>query len=198
MKSHSLFLFYLPLWRPLGYTLVALGAIFEGDGTVFTSGFLTAGGFFDVGDMLIISFFSVLLGDMMWYAIGRNYISRYPRIVASVNTFAKPFDRHITEHSTRTLIITKFLYGAHHAVLIRAGMHHLDFKKFIKGEIFAIPIWICTVGGLGYFSERTLHPVRHYLKFAEISLVLGLLAFFALEYLLHFLSNRELKNSDTK
>ena len=196
MKAHSLFLFYLTLWRPIGYTLVALGAIFEGDGTIFTSGFLTAGGFFDVGDILIIAFISILVGDTMWYFVGKKYISRFPRFAKTVDTFAKPFDRHITDHPTRTLIVTKFMYGAHHAVLIRAGMHHLDFKKFIKGELLAIPIWICTVGGLGYFSERTLHPIRHYLKFAEISLLFGLLAFFALEYFLHRLSTRELKNDN--
>ena len=99
MRLHSLFLFYLTLWRPLGYSLVALGVAFEGDGMLFTSAFLTAEGFFDVGDMMIIIFLSVILGDTIWFLIGRNYIRRFPRLVRLVNKFAKPFDRHLGDAS---------------------------------------------------------------------------------------------------
>jgi membrane-associated protein len=196
MRLHSLFLFYLTVWRPLGYVLVAFGMVFEGDGMLFTSAFLTAEGFFDIGDILIVIFISVLLGDSMWYWIGKKYAMRFPRFVNVVNKFAKPFDRQMTRNPTRTLIVTKFLYGAHHAVLIRSGMLNLGFKKFIKGDLIAIPVWVSVVGGLGFFSERTLLPARQYLKFAEISLLLGLIAFFALEYFLHRLSVREMEFVD--
>ena len=184
-------MFYLTLWRPLGYTLVAIGLVFEGDGTLFTAAFLTAEGFFDVGDMLIIAFLSVLFGDLMWYFIGKKYIFRFPRAVAFVDKFAKPFDKRIVENTTRTLIVTKFLYGAHHSVLIRMGMKNIELRQFIKGELIALPIWIFVVGGIAFFSEKTLLPARHYLKFAEMSLLLGLLAFFVLEYVLHRLSTRK-------
>lgn len=193
MKLHSLFLFYLTIWRPLGYTLVSLGMIFEGDGMLFTSAFLTAEGFFDISDILIVIFISVLLGDSFWYWVGRKYATRFPRFVNVVNKFAKPFDRHLANNPMRTLLVTKFLYGVHHAVLIRAGMFKMDYKKFIKGDLIAVPIWIAVVGGLGFFSERTLLPARHYLKFAEISLLFGLIAFFVLEYFLHRLSVVELE-----
>ena len=196
MKLHSLFLFYLTVWRPLGYTLVSLGMVFEGDGMLFTSAFLTAEGFFDIGDILIVIFISVLLGDSMWYWIGRNYATRFPRLVNVVNKFAKPFDRQLANNPTRTLLVTKFFYGAHHAVLVRAGMLKMEYKKFIKGDLIAVPVWVVVVGGLGFFSERTLLPARQYLKFAEISLLFGLLAFFALEYFLHRLSIRELETID--
>ena len=188
MWLHSLFLFYLTLWRPLGYSLVALGVAFEGDGMLFTSAFLTAEGFFDVGDMMIIIFLSVILGDTIWFLIGRNYIRRFPRLVRLVNKFAKPFDRHLSENPTRTLIFTKFLYGANHAMLLRAGMSEISYKKFIKADLVSIPIWITVVGGLGFFSAHTLHSARHYLKFAEISLALALIGFFVLEYFLHKIS----------
>jgi len=196
MKLHSLFLFYLTASRPLGYTLIGLALIFEGDGALFTSAFLTAGGFFDIGDMIILVFFSVFFGDLMWYFIGRKYISRFPKIARAVDKFARPFDRRISDNPIRTLIITKFLYGAHHSVLIRMGMNKIDLKKFIKGEFIALPIWIFIVGGMGYFSEKTLLPARHYLKFAEISLLFGLLGFFGLEYFLHRLSLRESQKND--
>ncbi len=37
---HSLLLRYLVVWRPLGYFLVCLGVIIEGDVVVFTAAFL--------------------------------------------------------------------------------------------------------------------------------------------------------------
>lgn len=193
MHFQSLFLSYLVIWKPLGYILAFLGMVFEGDGVLFTVAFLTAEGFFDVGDMLVVVLLSVIFGDTLWYWIGRKYVVAFPRVVGWVDRFAKPFDRHLLDRPTRTLLLTKFVYGAHHAVLIRAGMFQMDFKKFIKSDLLSISVWVAVIGGLGYFSSFSLAYEKKYLRYAEIALLIGLVLFFVVEHYIKKISQKELQ-----
>lgn len=193
MHLQSLFLFYLTAWQPLGYIFAFFGMIFEGDGSLFTLAFLTAEGFFDASDMLIVVFLSVIFGDMLWYWVGRKYITSFSRIAKWVDHFAKPFDRHLAERPIRTLLLTKFAYGAHHAVIIRAGMSQMNFKKFIKSDLLSVIVWIVVIGGLGYFSSISLSYEKKYLRYAEISLFIALILFFTTEHYMKKLSQRELQ-----
>ncbi|MBI2120423.1 MAG: VTT domain-containing protein [Parcubacteria group bacterium] len=136
----------------------------------------------------MLSFFHTL-----WYFVGRNYITSFPRVTRWVDRFAKPFDRHLADRPTRTLLLTKFVYGAHHAVLIRAGMFQMDFKKFIKSDIISIVVWIAVVGGLGYFSSMSLAYEKKYLRYAEIALLLALVLFFVAEHYIKKFSQKELR-----
>lgn len=193
MHLQSLFLDYLILWQPLGYILAFFGMVFEGDGSLFTLAFLTAEGFFDIGDMFIVVFLSVVFGDTLWYWIGRKYITSFPRVTAWVDRFAGPFDRHLSDRPTRTLLLTKFVYGAHHAVLVRAGMSKMDFRKFIKSDLISIIVWVAVIGGLGYFSSVSLAYEKKYLRYAEISLLVALILFFVIEHYIKKLSQKELR-----
>jgi membrane-associated protein len=193
MHFQSLFLSYLVIWKPLGYILAFFGMVFEGDGVLFTVAFLTAEGFFDVGDMLVVVVLSVIFGDTLWYWIGRKYIASWPRVVGWVDRFAKPFDRHLLERPTRTLLLTKFVYGAHHAVLIRAGMFKMDFRKFIKSDLLSIAVWVAVIGGLGYFSSFSLAYEKKYLRYAEIALLIALVLFFVIEHYIKKFSQKELQ-----
>ncbi|MBI2120422.1 MAG: hypothetical protein HYT94_02240 [Parcubacteria group bacterium] len=76
MHFQSLFLYYLTVWKPLGYVLASLGMVFEGDGVLFTVAFLTSEGFFDPGDMLLVVFFSyavVLRGKKLYHVFSSRY-----------------------------------------------------------------------------------------------------------------------------
>jgi membrane protein DedA with SNARE-associated domain len=188
---HSIFLSYLTLWRPLGYTLTFFGMMFEGDATLFTVAFLTSEGFFDIGDMTVIATASVIIGDILWYFLGRNYISKFPKIRAWADRFAKPVDEHLMDRPFRTLLLTKFAYGTHHATLVRAGMFQMNFRKFIKNDLMAIAIWFPAVWCLGYFGSVSLVYIRRSLRFAEVSLLLGLILFFVVE---HFIRKRVRKD----
>lgn len=193
MHLHSFFLYYLTLWRPLGYTLTFIGLMFEGDVTLFTVSFLTREGFFDVGDILIVVLLSVFIGDIVWYWLGKNVIKKFPRIHHLVDRLARPFEKHLIDRPTKTLLLTKFTYGVHHAVLLRSGMLKMDFKQFLKSDILAILIWVAVIGGLGFFSSLSLEFLRKYLRFAEVSLLLALILFFGLEHIFKLLSEKKLK-----
>ncbi|MCX6736006.1 MAG: VTT domain-containing protein [Candidatus Parcubacteria bacterium] len=180
---HSLFISSLIFWKPLGYTLTFFALMIEGDATLFAAAFLTSEGFFDIGDMLVIAIPAVIIGDIVWYFLGRNGISKFPKLKAWADNFAKPVDRHLTDRTFQTLLITKFTYGAHHAILLRAGMSRIHFRKFIKNDILAVSVWFPVIWSLGYFSSISLVFIRRSLRFAEVSLLIGLVLFFGIRYL---------------
>jgi membrane-associated protein len=184
----SIILPFLALWKPLGYVLVFLGMIFEGDFILFTTGFLTNQGFFDFYDIILIVVGGTLLGDFLWYELGRRLNNHTPGLIKHwLNKITGPIDDHVVKRPFHSILISKFTYGLHHILLARAGMHGVSFKEFFKSDLIATPIWIVIIGGLGYSSGLSLDLAKHYLKFVELALLLTLVLFVLL---LKFISNR--------
>lgn len=193
MHIHSLFLQYLIVTRPIGYALIFLGMVFEGDVMLFTAFFLTHQGFFDFGDMAFTVLAGVFLGDMTWYWLGNiQIIGKFPNIYSWVERLTKPFDQHTRERPFYTIFISKFTYGIHHLILMRFAMLNIPFKEFLRSDIPAVIGWILIVGSIGYFSSASLFLIQQYLRFAEISLLFGLLIFFAVWHWIGRISKEKL------
>ncbi len=179
----SLLFSYLIWWRPIGYALISFGMMLEGDIVLFAGALLMHQGFFDVGDMVVVVLGGVLIGDVLWYYLGFRLIGRAPSfLVRWIERIAYPFDAHIRERPFRTIFISKFAYGMHHALLARAGMIRLPFRKFFRDDALASAVWILIIGGLGYASSASFFFLKHYLRFAEGVILVGILAVVLLEY----------------
>lgn len=179
---HSLILSSLLAWRPLGYALAFLGMLFEGDVTLFSIAFLTHRGFFDPGDMFVAAFGGVLIGDVLWYAVGARYgawLFRHPWIARVV----APFDERLRRAPFQTVFLSKFAYGIHHPLLARAGALGIPFARFLKIDSMASFLWFAIVGSAGYASSVSLALARRYLRFTEVALAAALIGFIAVEYL---------------
>ena len=188
---YSIFLHYLTIYAPLGYLLIFVGLLLEGELVLFTAAFLTYRGVFDFGPMFLVVISSVLLGDLGWYFLGRKYLNgSFSFLNRWVEKFAKPFDNHLRSRPSRTIFISKFAYGFHRSILVRSGSLKIPLKEFFKADIVASIFWIAIVGGLGYGTSSLFLFLRRYLKFAEVALFFGLILFFALS---SFISRRSKK-----
>ena len=174
---NSFLLHFLLLSKPLGYFLIFMGMTFEGDAVLFTIAFLAHQGFFDIGDTLFFLLTGVLFGDLLWYWVGHQFGASHFFLIRWMERFTKPFEHHLTQRPFHTIFLSKFVYGFHHPLLLRAGALHLELKNFIRIDFVASCAWIVIVGGIGYFSSASLVLIRHYLKSIEIALLLALLAF---------------------
>lgn len=183
---------YLLLWRPLGYILVFIGMIFEGDVFLFTAAFLTHQGFFDARVMFLASFSGVFFGDMFWYLIGVRFNGSSHFLNRWVHKLTKPFDKHLLENPLRAIFFSKFAYGIHHALLIRAGALGIKIRDFLKADIPATLIWMSIVGGLGYVSSASFGTMKHYLRFTEFVFFSALIILFVLEYTARKISKKKL------
>lgn len=181
-------------WRPLGYAIIFLGMMIEGDGLLFTAAFLTHQGVFDPGDMAVVVLSGVLIGDVLWCWLGA-WLAGSPSF-ASVSRWLERvtarFDTHLRGRMLRTIFVSKFAYGLHHPLLMRAGAIGIPTRRFLKNDVLATVAWVAVVGGLGYGVSASFVALQRSLRFAERALVLGLFIFFFFEYLVRRRSRRQL------
>lgn len=181
---NSLLFHYLPLWGSAVYFFIILAMIIEGEIFLFAAAFLASQGYLNPWLTFLAIFGGVMLGDSCWYWLGH-------RINHSDTCFGRwlvkktgQFDEHIMKKSLRTLFISKFAYGAHHFIVARAGVLKLKFREFIGNDFIANLVWVVLIGGLGYLSGASFQYVKHYLKFTEYALALGLALFFVADFLI--------------
>jgi membrane protein DedA with SNARE-associated domain len=122
----------------------------------------------------------VFFGDLLWYELGSR-IRHHGWFIRWVEKIARPFDDHLRTRTFRTIFFSKFAYGVHHAILVRAGSLKLKLTKFIEDDFVSSLVWITIVGGIGYFSSasfESLSHIRNSLNFIEASFLIALVAFF--------------------
>ena len=176
----QLFLHYLTLWRPLGYSLVFLGVFFEGDIFILITAGLTRLGYFDVFDMLFLVYVGVVLGDSLWFWAGRHFSIIENRFFEKIMNNVKKFP--IKGHSSlfKKLLISKFMYGTHHPFLFILGAgREVSFLNFLRNEVVAVGVWIFVLGNIGYWFTGALLNVKHIVKYAEVSLLIIVIVYVA-------------------
>ena len=174
---HHALLYYLTLWRPLGYGIVFLGMIFEGDGILFAAAFLARERFFSLHTTIAVVLSGVLIGDIFWYYLGAAADHSFPAIKQWVTRIAAPLDGQLAERPFHCFLVSKFIFIGH-AVLARAGMIKMNMRTFFGSDLPATLLWMIAVGSLGYFSSASLALLRRYLRLAELSLLFSLVLFF--------------------
>ncbi len=180
----SLVLHYIVFWKPLAYVILFFAMIVEGETFLFTAAFLAAQGFLDKELTFFFLFAGVQLGDSLWYWLGHKINHSDNRFSRWLVKVTGPFDEHLEQNTLRTLFISKFIYGFHHFILARAGVLKIKFDEFVKYDLLSNLAWIVIVGGLGYLSGASFLLMKHYLKFAEYALILGLAIFLTLDLLI--------------
>ena len=184
MTGYSLFIDYLTLSRPIAYLLIFAGMIIEGDVVLFAAAFLAHQKILDIGDTFIIVLFGTIIGDMLWYLAGLRLNNSFLFLKRWADKIAQPLDGQLINHPFKTIFISKFIYGIHHAILFRAGTIKIPFRRFAVLDLPAIIIWVVIIGVLGYGAGVSFLSLKHYLQFAEFGLAASLFLFFML---LHFI-----------
>jgi membrane protein DedA with SNARE-associated domain len=188
----SSFLDYLKILGDWSYVMVFIGMIVEGDIVLFAASFLAYQGYFDLVRLAPVVFSGVLIGDSIWYSLGDKFKSENSIIHKWVEHVAEPFDEHVQVNPLRSIFISKFAYGFHHAILMRAGALRIHWLKIFKSDIIATIFWGLIVGGVGYASAATFLPFKRYLKYGEIALFLALVGFWIVSRLISTKTKRRL------
>lgn len=176
----------------MNYIFVFFGVIIEGEVALFTSSFLTRQGVFNIGYVSITLLLGALAGDLMWYALGRRFGSSNSFIMRWLNRVAGRFDSHIAKSPIRTIFISKFTYGFHRAVLVRAGILRLSMKKIFRADLLVTIVWMIVVGGLGYASSASIPLVRKSVHLVESMFLVFFIGFIILEFIITKLSEKKL------
>jgi len=183
----TIFLHYFLIWKPLGYALIFIGMLFEGEILIFTSFFLARQGFLDLSYIVITLFSGSLFGDLLWYWSGvylNNSKSRIGRLAHKWSChLTKPFEGHLVRRTFYTTFLSKFVYGVHHPIMLRIESLGIKISDYVKIDALAIALWMTIIGSLGYFAGVYFHLIRQYLRIAEIGLIIGVVIFIIASHL---------------
>ncbi|MBI4920066.1 DedA family protein [Candidatus Azambacteria bacterium] len=185
---------YLTDHQALGYAIVFLGMILEGEIILFTAAFLISQGYFNAGLMFVLVFSGALIGDTVWYYFGKLVDGQksFPRFKKFTEKITSPVDEHLKNRPIKTLFISKFAWGINRPVILKSGVLKIPFGKFIKADFAAALAWIFFVGALGYLSGASFSAAKRYLKYSELTLLMGIAIFILVDRVVAKISKKEL------
>jgi membrane protein DedA with SNARE-associated domain len=155
------------------YVLIFLAMLLEGEMVLFTSIYLAESHFLKLRLLIPILFLGALTGDILWFTLG-GYLEKKSAFVRKwFGKITHPINRRLAQKPNLVLFVSKFTYGLNRATLMRAGAHEMPFRSFISTELFTILCWMSVIGNLAYFTSMSSVYFRHYLRYAEIGLLLG-------------------------
>lgn len=149
------------------YVIMFLAMFFDAAITIFAAVFLmTAGSVAVVPTLLIL--ISGIYGEQLFYYWLGHTLSRNDLLMVWAGKIAAPFDKHLQERTFRTLLVSKFVYGMHRAMLIRSGMVKIPAARFVKFSAVIGIIWLAAVGGLALAFSASYQEFKRYFAFAEV------------------------------
>lgn len=164
--------------RHWAYWLLCVAMVFEGELFLAAAGMMVRLHAFNFSESLFFALSGVLLGDMLWYFIGRKLQSRYPhhRISTFVIKRVKKYLPDIERNPFHVIFLSKFLYGLNHSTLVALGFLRIPFGYFMRVQFIASLIWSLLFLTIGYvfgsvaitFTTR----LRHFMLLAFLSLVI--------------------------
>ena len=194
----SIFLHYITELGAFSYLLVFVGMVLEGEVVIFASFYLAHQGYLNLPIVVLFAISGIIIGDVLWYKIGEHLHKSSPLFKKVSEKIGKPFDRQLHRRPIFTLFIAKFTYGIYRTTLMRAGAIKVPFKPFFRVIFVSAIMWLLLMAGLAYFSSASFHLFRHYLKYGEVGLLIGLLLFALLAKLFSKFAKREIEESDKK
>lgn len=175
---------YLTISPVIGYIIVAIGMFIEGDVVLFAAAFVASFGYLALDNLAMTVFISMLFGDAVWYSlgkwIGKRAGSKTMKWVARVTA---PFDTHIKTRPFHTIFLSKFAYGFHHAILLRAGSLKIPYPNLLRADIIATFVWMLIIGSIGYGAGAWLSTYKEYVRDAQLLLLFAIIAFVVIEQL---------------
>lgn len=170
LQSHHLF--------PLVYVFFTLGMLVEGLLFALAVMFLITTKAVDPLPAIVSVAIGAMLEQWLLYHTGAR-LTNFPRITKWVNKVAERFDEHITQHTLRTLMVSKFIYGVHRAILIRSGMLKIPRQQFFKASLVSTTFWLAVIGFASYYFSSYLLRFSKYWSFFDL-LPFGLIIVFLL------------------
>jgi len=165
------------------YLLMIPVAVVEGPVLSMISGVLLR-----LGQLSIIPTFAALavgdlLGDAMWYWLGRRYgysfVSRFGKYFSVTREHVETVRELFHVYHVRILLVSKVTMGIGFpaATLFTAGLSHIPFWKFMGLNALGQIVWTGLLLGIGFFLGNLYMNVNNIIGILSIA---GMMGFFLL------------------
>ncbi len=176
----TFFIHHAEEFRLVGYLILFIGMLLEGEVILFAAFFLSAHHGLNPAAVLAVAFLGVIIGDIGWYKIGSS-VSRFSSLGKRswMSSAASGLDCQLRKRLFTTILVAKFTYGLCHIILMRTGAIGINFYHYLKINLLVNVFWIFVIAALGYASAMLAVSFNSYFSFLEI----GILVLVALGFL---------------
>jgi membrane protein DedA with SNARE-associated domain len=147
------------LWMFLHQVGIPLPAI----PILLAAGALAAMAKLSTGLVLVVAVVGTLLGDALWYVIGRQKGSRVLKFLCAISLEPDSCVRNTQEtfarHGARSLLAAKFIPGLGTAAAPLAGVVKMSWAKFLGMNTAGTAIFVGLFFGIGYLAGDQLEKV---------------------------------------
>jgi membrane protein DedA with SNARE-associated domain len=160
-----------------GSALILPLSVVEGPVVSIVTGFLAAQGYFDWYWAVLLLVAGDLVGDLIYYGIGRFGFTRVPFLRRRLGAITPELQNGLRQNATRMLFVGKWTHSIGCLVLIGSGMLRLDLARFLLTNLLATLPKSAALFGFGYFAAGHFDFfARHYLLASLLAGVAGLAA----------------------
>jgi len=182
----------------IAYLVIALAMVLEGEVVLFTAIYLAEDHYLHMRYLIPILYISALAGDVLWYKVGGYMERTHPAIRHWFGRMTLPIHERLIQKPNLVIFISKFTYGLNKATLMRAGMHPVPFRTFFGTELFTLFCWMSVIGNLAWFSSASSVYLKHYVKYAEFSLLIGIVFMYICVRIFTVISRKMITNNNQK
>ncbi len=150
-----------------GYALFFPIAVIEGPIVTILASFIASLGYLNVFIVYAISIAGDIVGDCIYYAIGRyggrKFFDRWGKYVGVTEKDVAKLEKHFKKHTRKTLIIAKFTHGIGAVFLMAAGAARVPIGEFVLFNF--LPTLVKSLGAvlIGFYFGRAYASIAHYL-----------------------------------
>jgi membrane protein DedA with SNARE-associated domain len=173
-----------------GYAAIFAGTFAEGETILVLAGFAAHRGYLELPWVITSAFIGTLLGDQVFFYIGRAKGITFLETHPTWNARAKRVFAILDRHQTLLILGFRFLYGLRTVTPFLLGASRVPRLHFLIFNLLGAAIWALLIGLSGYIFGQALELLIGDVKRYELWLFAGLAGGGLLVWCIHFLRKR--------
>jgi len=173
-----------------GYLAVLIGTFLEGETILILAGFAAHRGYLDLYWVVAAAFTGTLLGDQLFYFIGRRHSQTLLKWRPAWQPRVEKAERLIKKHQILVIIGFRFVYGMRTVTPFALGISGVPARLFVPLNIIGALVWAAVFGSAGYLFGKILEHNLGTLKRFEVSVMIGIALIGGIIWLVRFLRSR--------
>lgn len=142
-------------------------------------------GLLNVYFVYIIALAGVVLGDTIYYWLGRigrhSFVSKYGHYLGITEKKIERMEGHFKNHLGKTLLVAKITEATVVLVLVAAGVAKVDFRKFLTTVTLIEIFKILTFVFIGFYFGKYYILIKQYLD-TSVAVAFAIMVMGALGY----------------
>jgi membrane protein DedA with SNARE-associated domain len=158
-----------------GYPAVFVGTFLEGETILVLGGFAAHRGYLSLPGVVTAAFAGSLLGDQLFFFLGRFQGRRLLKRLPSWGPKIKRAHAFLETYPTLSILTFRFLYGLRTVVPFAIGSSKVSALRFGVLNVCGAAVWSVAIGLGGYYFGRALELLIEDVKRYEL-LAMGAVA----------------------